>query len=145
MRGGKSRRNGRFRRGSSLRPERMRRGAKDFYFIIRALSFFSKNTFVQGQIAQVHIRLHKQHTLSLPLSICLSSVFYCLCYVGCRSPFLYAYLSGFLPVGGLNHMMLGCRDDARFPAQTADKHVRAHGFTEVCCDCADSHHNPGTP
>jgi hypothetical protein len=40
-------------------------------------------------------------------------------------------------------MMLGCRDDARFPAQTADKHVRAHGFTEVCCYCADSHHNLG--
>jgi hypothetical protein len=67
---------------------------------VRGLSLFSKqNTFVQGQIAQVCIRLHTQHTLSLPLSICLSSVFYCQCYIGCLSPFLPLYLPPWLPPG----------------------------------------------
>ena len=42
---------------------------------------------------------------------------------GCLPSSLSTYLPGSLQVGGLNHMMLSCREDARFPAQTADKRV----------------------
>ena len=78
-----------------------------------------------------YVYTHNILSLSHYLSACRLSSIVSVMLAVCLPSSLSTYLPGSLPVGGLNHMMLGCRDDARFPAQTADKHVRAHGFTEV--------------